>query len=491
MINIRNKGANNLFCLISTKYKFYQSNTKKATWNDEDVKEFIVKLKTNLNLKTSEDWNLITTKIILSQGGSGLLNRFSVQEIKSLGCPEGKLKFIHDPKRKSIGYWDKQENILNYINKLKEKLNINNIDDWNKITAKQIKLNGGSRLLHKYSMYKIKCLGYPEGKLIFKKRNNKKMLGYWDKPENIQKFLSELKEKLNLQTPEDWNSITRDQIKSLGGISLLNQYTMNEIKIFGCPEGKLKFLENKSNSPGFWEKKENILNFLNELKEKYNLNTLNDWNNITAKQIKVNGGSRLLNKYSMYDLKCFGCPDGKDFFDIPNKPTGFWNDDKNIQDFIDKIKLKFNVKSSDDWNRISKTQIRSIGGHGIVEKLKFSDTLRISNRSSQRWLFLQIQKLFPGEEIVEDYFHSEISRKTGYNVQFDIYLVDRNIAIEYHGKQHYEDIPSSFASLEVYKFRDKEKETLCNEFGIQLIVIPYWWDNKIDSLQRTISEKIK
>lgn len=34
--------------------------------------------------------------------------------------------------------------------------------------------------------------------------------------------------------------------------------------------------------------------------------------------------------------------------------------------------------------------------------------------------------------------------------------------------------------------RDKEKEMLCKKYGIKLITIPYWWDNKIDSLKSVV-----
>ena len=57
-----------------------------------------------------------------------------------------------------------------------------------------------------------------------------------------------------------------------------------------CPEGKFIF----NNPTGYWEKQENIGNFLSLIKEKYNLNTPRDWNSITQKHIKVNGGRVLL-----------------------------------------------------------------------------------------------------------------------------------------------------------------------------------------------------
>ena len=221
----------------------------------------------------------------------------------------------------------------------------------------------------------------------------------------------------------------------------------------------------------------------------------------------------------MYELKCMACPEGKSIF-IQQKPTKslqYWRIESNKNNFFEKLKIKYNLQTPQDWKRLSRNQIISQGGgwlfndnnHFSQLKIRFDCPTNLENkvmyiplkelvssptlsnkRSSQRWLFLQVQKLFPHEEIVEDYFHSEISRASGFTVQFDVFMIQRNIAIEYHGKHHYEDIPQAFSNLETYKNRDLEKEKLCKEHEIQLIVIPYWWNNKLDSLKTFLYSKI-
>ena len=471
--------------------------------NQENIDKFLSKIKEKYNLNTPDDWNSITRKHIQSNGGSRLLSKHSMLEIKSMGCPEGKSTFNNPPQ--SPGYWENQENIDNFLSKIKEKYNLNTPDDWNSITVQHIQSNGGSRFLSKHSVYEIKCMGCPEGKLSF--NNPPQSPRYWDNQENIDNFLSKIKEKYNLNTPDDWNSITWQHITSNGGWGL-SKHSLYEIKCMGCPEGKSTF-NNPPQSPGYWENQKNIDNFLSKIKEKYNLNTPEDWNSITVQHVKSNGGSSLLSKYAMYEIKCMGCPEGKSTFNNPYQPAGYWDNQENIDNFLSKIKEKYNLNTPEDWKRVSKIQIIKEGGNGLLTskiyskiKIKFENEEFISiakllsgnkvqKRSSQRWLFLQIKKLYPHEEIVEDYFHSTISRISGANVQFDIFMIGRNIAIEYHGQQHYEDIPSGFCPAETYKYRDSEKQKLCEEHGIQLIVIPYWWDNKIESLKETLFSKIK
>ena len=554
--------------------KFKLTKKNQGFWNnDENIENFIIQIKEKLNLKTEKDWNLINRNIIKENGGNGLLKKYTLNEIKKIGFPEGKFDNKINPSQKSSKYWEDKENIKKFLNEIKEKYNFNTPKDWNLLTKNLIFENGGGSLTYKYSIYQLKLMACPEGKLIFRK---KKQQGYWDKEENIKKFLLELQEKLNLRTFNDWNSLTQKEIIENGGSGVLDKKTMPQLKLIGFPSGNFKTWKK---SQGFWYKNENIQNFIDEFGKKFNLNTFDDWNSITSSQIKLFGGKSILNKYSMYEIKCLGFPDGKLLFDKPilSKSHGFWDKKINIENFIKKLKKEYNLQSFDDWNSISKLQILSLGGRSILKKYSmyeikclgfpdgklmfdkpnpsksldywenddnvqdFFDNLknlynlnsledweRISKsqilslsgpaffnskylnksnheiepgfhhflnksgkgRSSQRWLFLQIQKLFPGEEIVEDYFHSEISRQTGFNIQFDVFLVQKNIAFEYHGKQHYEDIPSLFAPLEMYKSRDEEKQKLCKQFGIQLIVIPYWWDNSLDSLSSEITKHI-
>ena len=476
-------------------------------WDDKDnVIQFLLTLKGKYNFKTADDWNLLSKKIISSNGGSRLFSKYSIFDLKCLAYPEGKsfydppIKINNRKPPKPNGYWDNKENILQFLEDLKIKLNLKTPEDWNLITSNQIRSFGGVGLLKKHSIYQIKCIGCPEGKLIFEKAP--KPSQYWNDKENVVKFLDKLKEKYNLESFDDWNSITKQQIILNGGNSLFQNYSIYDLKCLGYPNGKLMF--NSSKPVGFWDDKLNVKQFLEQMKEKYNLNTPNDWNLLTNKKIKQNGGSRLLQKYSIFELKCLGCPEGKLYFNPSNKPIGFWDNEENILQFLEDLKIKLNLKTPEDWNRLSKSQIESNGGNILVKKYSMKQIIefmnpneqfsrartKVNKRSSQRWLFLQIQKLFPGEEIVEDYFHSEISRETGSTVQFDIFLINRNLAIEYHGKHHYEDIPTGFSPVELYRNRDREKEKLCEKFGVKLVAIPYWWDNQLDSLRATLSARL-
>ena len=473
--------------------------------NEENIQIFLNELRENFNLTSQQDWNSLTTKQIKANGGSSLLNIYSINEIKLMGCPQLNIS------KKLQRIWD-TENVKQFLFELAKTLNLNTMDDWNKLTVSHIISNGGGRLFQFYSIYDLKCIGFPEGKEFFKKPN--KTMDFWNKKENISNFLAEIGKKLNMKTINDWDSITSKQIEVFGGGFLLKLYSLYELKCIACPEGKSFFKPSKvsKKKSGFWNDFDNIQHLLHHLAKTLNLQTLEDWDNISYKHIIDCGAGTLLNYYSLYQLKCFGFPEGKEFFSLPNKTSGYWDENENIKHFIDEMKSTFNLKNPSDWNRVSKSQIQSLGGSGFISKYltnqenrkqiesEFPEISYIGvaqkresyalGKSSQRWLFLQVQKLFPGEEIVEDYFHSELSRKTGSSFQFDVFVIGRNIAFEYHGKQHYEELVSGFAPLEMYKNRDQEKEKICSDHGIQLIIIPYWWNNRLESLNQTVEKKL-
>jgi len=72
---------------------------------------------------------------------------------------------------------------------------------------------------------------------------------------------------------------------------------------------------------------------------------------------------------------------------------------------------------------------------------------------------------------------------------FDFYVEKFNLCIEYHGEQHY--VPIDFAGRgsiwvkkqfkEIQK-RDKIKEDYCYNNGINLLIIPHWEFNNIESI---------
>lgn len=65
---------------------------------------------------------------------------------------------------------------------------------------------------------------------------------------------------------------------------------------------------------------------------------------------------------------------------------------------------------------------------------------------------------------------------TNANLELDCYNDELGLAVEYNGRQHYEYVPHFHKNREAFnnvKYRDDIKKRLCEENGVELIVVPY------------------
>ena len=476
-------------------------------WNNkENVNKFLENLEKKYQLNSSKDWIKLKATDIKSSGGRGLLRKYTLFEIK---CLKNKDYHLIKPKIKPKKYWENQNNINKFLEKLKNHYNLKTIEDWKKLNYNQIMIFGGSRLLAKYSVNEIKQLGCPEIKIKYPeiKKITHVPKGYWENEENVKNFINKLTKELNLTTENDWIKLNSNDIKKLGGSVLLQRYSIQKIKKIGFPA--YNFSKKEKKPKGFWNNDENIKNSIEKLKVNLGDKTIEEWSQLKRKDLIPFRVNSLLNKISFQQLKFLCCPELK--INYPNclikkpiKSKHYWKNHENIKKFMIFLEKKLFIQSTDDWVRISKKQIKFYGGAQLVSEYSISELLSIAfpdtnwdhlnvtqkhKRSNQRWLFLQIQKIYKNVEIIEDYFHDQLTRISGFPVQFDIFIPSKNVAIEYHGKQHYEDIPNAFANVETYIQRDNEKTKICKQNGIQLITVPYWWDNNINSLKQIINSE--
>lgn len=87
-----------------------------------------------------------------------------------------------------------------------------------------------------------------------------------------------------------------------------------------------------------------------------------------------------------------------------------------------------------------------------------------------------------------DFLKNEI---TNANLELDCFCSELGIGIEYNGKQHYEYVPHFHSSRDAFyniKYRDQIKKRLCEENGIDLIVVPY--TIRIDDIEDFIRQKL-
>lgn len=117
----------------------------------------------------------------------------------------------------------------------------------------------------------------------------------------------------------------------------------------------------------------------------------------------------------------------------------------------------------------------------------------------------------PGESIIADSVINKIAEileeepepektfdwlrndKTGRNLYLDAFFPNHNLAVEYNGKQHYEECEKWLGfvprdNLEVRQYRDKRKAELLKKHKINLLVIKYDESISRDNLIKRVAE---
>ena len=70
-------------------------------------------------------------------------------------------------------------------------------------------------------------------------------------------------------------------------------------------------------------------------------------------------------------------------------------------------------------------------------------------------------------------------------MNFDVCVPAHKLICEYQGEYHYKD--NFFRSgIEHIISKDEEKIKACEQNGFLIVVIPFWWDRRIESLSETI-----
>jgi len=136
-------------------------------------------------------------------------------------------------------------------------------------------------------------------------------------------------------------------------------------------------------------------------------------------------------------------------------PRGFWDSAENKRKFIEKIRRDFDIKSSEEWSRISREQIFKFRGAGVLSKTgnlrgvlrdvfpnqewRDEKFMRRNKKARQRWLTLKISEIFENFEVIEDFKNTEISKKAGLSVEIDIFIPELKLGFEYQGEHHFEE----------------------------------------------------
>ncbi len=129
--------------------------------------------------------------------------------------------------------------------------------------------------------------------------------------------------------------------------------------------------------------------------------------------------------------------------------------------------------------------------HGVFEQTASSHLQKHGCKicsSSLGELFISNFLQERGIKFKSEYTFKDCRSKHGRLFRFDFYLEEFNLIIEYHGKQHYQEVDhfGGEKTLENIKINDKFKENFIFSNGLSFISIPYWHYDDLPQILNTL-----
>jgi len=400
------------------------------------------------------------------------------------------------------GYWQGSENRIKFLIWLEKQLGYNSPEDWYQITRKNFAENKGAGLLvHGYSSHLIR--GPME---LYPEYDWKPWLckitprTFFAEIENRRRFLDWIAEENQFVSLSDWYSKEKYFVLShSGGAMIENYYNGSISKMLAdiYPEYDWDVRKFTQAPNGYWNDDQNCREFLEELGAKLGYKEMDDWYQLSNRELAMHGGGGGLNSRfngsPLQMLRYFYPENDWLEFRFSMAPKGYWDLHENLVQYMDWLGSVLGFTEMNDWYEVMTDDFNRNHGSAPLTYLSPSKAVMTAypdydweeerffdGKKNQKRLFQFVKEIYPEEEIKFDFKHHDMRFKSSnYPMELDIWLPNLNLAFEYQGEQHYDD-------PEVM-IRDEEKRTACRLAGIRLIEVPYTWDPSIEYVVNLIS----
>lgn len=270
-------------------------------------------------MNSLEDFYKISKDDIKNYGGTIMLTKVyggSILQALQDAYPDHKWL----PWRFSVGlpnkFWDNKQNQREFMDWLGFTLGYTQLEDWYSITTKELDQNGGNYLLQKFndSPCDLVQSTFPEHNWkiwMFDRVPN----GFWKNKESQRIFMNWLGKHLGYTVMDDWYNIDARTIEKYSSKHLTECYNASPSEMLKSiyPEHYWVIWKFKNAPKGFWFNEKNIKQFMEYVAQRLQFTTMEDWYNLSVKNVNVLGGSGLMRNLggSTYLLLKLVYPDHK------------------------------------------------------------------------------------------------------------------------------------------------------------------------------------
>eukprot|EP00026_Physarum_polycephalum_P004583 Phypoly_transcript_04605.p1 GENE.Phypoly_transcript_04605~~Phypoly_transcript_04605.p1 ORF type:complete len:666 (+),score=84.92 Phypoly_transcript_04605:285-2000(+) len=392
------------------------------TWRDPSFqRRYIQYLKGKLRIKNPEDWYRVKVSDFRENDGGTLCRLFDDSCYKLLMTlyPELNLQPWRFKRE-----WDKEYN-KPFLVYLGEKLGYKTMEDWYRVSSKDILTNHGQGLLQMYSDFSKAIIDnfrhHPWEPWRFRH-----VKSYWKVQSNRVAFFNYLFKKLGYTKMDDWYKVKLSDFEEAGvrmGASK-ERASFTRVLMQTFPEHAWhewrfrKFSLSAANH-------DQIKSYVASLGSFLGVRQKEEWYNVTYDQVKQHGAK---------GIKKMGLPKALQIA----FPDHQWDSDRFVKGF--------------------------------------------TNTEKQRRILAMLEKSFPSAQIIENYTHPLLRFDSGGPVISDIFIPSLKLSLEYQGEQHTQLNPMFGNPEETHIPADAEKKRKLEELEYTHIQIPHWWDGKRSSL---------
>jgi hypothetical protein len=400
-----------------------------------------------LNFQREDEWYSITEKKIKKHGGTGLLYEFENSVLKSL--EDAYPDFEWQPwrfGRASVGYWNDMKNQRKFMDWIADQLEFKDMNEWYSISEEKISEMGGKSLIdHHYE-------GSPSLAIIsiyndipwnvheFDKVPN----GYWNDKKNHRTWMDFIAEKYKVDRNEDWYEVCEYEACEWIGRSPINTHYAGShvialIKIYSDSEWHPWRFQRTFH--GYWNSMENRRKYFDWLEDLWNMNSKDEWYDVFESRVSTNHGNGLLWEYYSGSLSLAIMDVYPEYpwqpWKFQRSPRGFWDNDTNLKEILERIAEEINIRGGDDWYEISSRCISATIGRKLsrnygnspqrILNFLYPDTLWLP------WKFQKVPRGYWNRKSNRKFFYEWIEDRLGIQRGEEWYEVKNQDIVELGG----------------------------------------------------------